>query len=358
MTDPQNPSPYGGPPQGDPQFGQPPYGQPQYGQPPQPYPPQPYQPQQPPTQYGPPAYGQPQQPSPYGQDYAPYAQQGYGDPAYGGGYPPQGPPAAPPASAGKGKWVAPALGVIVALAVGGYFLFSSSSSSNNNAGGSPAGAVKALLEAGKTGNTAAANAVLCKADQTAHIVDSLATAGRITSYSIATTHQSGSHATIESTISTTQGVSNQHLTFPLLKEGGVWKVCFSSAGGGFLTPGPSSPASASTGSQSVAPPPSSASIPNLTNVCASFNDQPFPVATAYITAAEYGQPQIAAGCVWQNSVPASIASQLSGLSLSPDYNSATGAGPYVWTGAGGKKATVTVTKEPDGKYYVTKIEIS
>ena len=323
MTDPQDPPPYSGPP-----------------------------PSQNPAPWQPP-YGQPQQPSPYGQDYGQYAPPSYGEPAYGGF--PTEPPTPPPGGNGRGRWIALGAVVIAALGAGGYFLFVGNSNSGSD--GAPAAAVTQLLEAEKTGDSSGVNAALCAADRTAKIADSLALTGRITSYKVGATHESGSHATTDTTISTTQGATDEHLTFPLEKDGKVWKVCFTSTGGGFLTGGPSSSAPPSSGSQSTAPPPGP-TLPNLSNVCSSFNDQPFPVATAYITAAEYGQPQIASGCVWHDSVSAATARQLTGLSLTPDYSSAAGPGPYLWTDKRGTKVTITVTKESDGKYYITKIAIS
>lgn len=357
----QHMGPAGAPPP-PPAYGQPGYGQPTYEQP---------------------AYEQPtyEQPS-YGQ-----AQPGYGQPTYGaegyaqagyqqpyqqqqpayGQQPGFGYPGAPvPAARGgscKGMYAIIAAVVIAALAVGGYFLFKGGSGSG---GGTPAAAVTSLLKAGETQDVSAAKAVLCQADIKAGTVDNLASSGRITKYSVGQTHTSGNSATVDVTLSTSDGENNEHTTFPLTKENGSWKVCFPTSGSGSPQQSTSLTPSTSFTPSSSAPPASIPggggtslpTTPSLGNVCGTLDGQ--TAAYAYIGAAETGSTSIAQSCVYQNSVPESVTAALNGHTFYPsNSNATTTGGTFEFKDTqGSTTVTVKIAKESDGNTWVVGVTTS
>jgi hypothetical protein len=200
--------------------------------------------------------------------------------------------------------------VLVALGVGAYFLFSGGSASAST----PKDAAKALFEAGKTGDVAAARKALCAADNRAGIVSDLDKSGRIKSYSIDKVQQKNdTSATVTVTFTSTDNPSPQTVPFPVVKEDGKWKVCITKlTGGGGLVPGPSSGPPSGLPSISIPPIsglPSITGIPNGTNPCSYISD-PETVALAYVGAAEIGQTDVAQACVYQDSVPRSLTASL------------------------------------------------
>jgi len=337
----QQPPAYGPPPGQQPppgygQPGQPDYGQPQpppaYGQPPQP--PQYGQPQ--PPQYGqpqPPQYGQPQPPQydqpQYGQPQ--YGQQypGPGDTAQYGAVPPQYPTGGypPPGGAGGGGRKKGLIAGIGALVVAGIVVlvlllagvFSSSASA------SPRDQVKKLLDAGKANNVSAAKKVLCARDQAG--AEQLRQGGAIKSYTIKSVTTSGNSGAASVTITTSLTPAPISATFPLVKEGGTWKVCPDLSGttiSNAPTTGPSDfpsisslPSGVPTNLPSVSLP--SISVPNVSslptigpggiNPC-QFASSAGEAATIYVSAAETGNVDLAQACVADGAVPRSVAESL------------------------------------------------
>jgi hypothetical protein len=93
-------------------------------------------------------------------------------------------------------------------------------------------------------------------------------------------------------------------------------------------------------------------------LCTSAGGEPLVVATTYVYAAAYGVPSLAVDCVYHDAVPASVTARLQGKSFTPDFSSATGSGPFRYRADDGTTVVVTVTKEPDGRYYVTNVTVS
>lgn len=335
-----------------PGFGQQPPG---YGQPPPGY-------GQPPP-YGDPTYGDPTQTQPL------YGAPAYGAPGGGGNEPPQYPGYGPgPGDGGrsrKGLWISLAVAALAAAVVGAILLFTGSDAGAS----SPKDAVAKLLDAGKTGDVDAAKKVLCNEDVQLGTVARLQSQGNVKSYSIGKVEQKdGSHATVTATITSGNSSTPETSTLPVIKEDGGWKVCFTDG----LRQLPSNLSSASSGpSQSfpsasipVAPPSialPSISIPTglpslgLGSFCAS-TVSAFTTAQVYIGAVEIGSPDIAQGCVYQDSVPASVTRR---LGTGHRFYTPTGSqsGPvFEFRSSDGGKVEITVTKESDGKYYITKVE--
>jgi hypothetical protein len=366
---PQNPPDYG-------QQGYPPpgYGQPGYGQPPAPEYGQP--------QYAQPQYGQPGQP---GQPPQGYPQQpgNFGQP----GFPPPGyPPQQPTGTGGGGKRRKGLLigtGVIGALIIIAIVLLFTVGSSSSDA--TPAAAVKALLSAGKSGSLSGVKNSLCSQDQA--IVAAAAGSkdnpfvgsDRVTSYSVGAVTQSDStHASVAVTYKTTGDTTADSLTVPVEKDGGSWKVCFTSAsfGGGSALPSglPSSlasgllPSSLPSGLPSGLLPSGLASdlpsgllpsgVPTdigsiISGVCTSARTSAVGVVGAYLGLAESGQTAAAQGCTDPSKVSAATTAKFASKSYTP-----TGLNPdgteVDLTSSDGSKATIKVSKESVG-YLVTSV---
>ncbi len=329
---------------------QPPYpGQPEYGQqpPPPPYPGQPG--------YGPP----PGQPG-YGQQPPP----GYGGP--GGPAGPGGPGGLGAAGANrKGIYAAIGVAVAVAAAVAAYFIFSGGSASAST----PRDAVKKLLEAGKSNDVGAAKKVLCDGDIAVGTATKLGSSGRIVSYTIGKTSQKNGITTIEVTASTTQQPKPSSADFPVVKEHGKWKVCFTKGLSNLPTGIPSGlpsglpSAPSASGLPSGSDGPSSpntdlpSSLPGGLSICQGSRDA-LSAAEAYIGAAEVGLAQFAQSCVYQDSVPLSVTTSLNGKLFAPDSPNS-GGDTFVFKAVDSSSTVkVKVTKESDGHYYITGVQKS
>lgn len=387
---------------GSPDYGQeqPAFGEnqqpPEYGQP--------GEPQQPPPEYSPPP---PYSPPPAAGPQPDYGQQtGYGppptyaDPQYPTGqyptqqfpaaqYPPGAtpPPYQPyqqPAQPGggggrRGIVLAAIVALLVAAGVGAYFVFSGSSAD----AGTPKRAVSDLLDAGKTGDVAAAKKALCKSAANSGVVTALRSAGRITTYTVRSVRTIDStHAIVIARLATTQISTPIDATFPVVKEDGSWKACpdlssiSGSGSGGVPSNLPSGiPSSLPSGIPSVPvsipsvgslpsglpsfslPAGLPSSIANL-NPCSLSGGSVEQSATTYVGLAEVGEVSYAQACVYHDAVPKAVTQSL---------RATTSAGYYAPTGTHGNTVEfvsidgkshveVTMTKESDGSYYVTKVE--
>jgi hypothetical protein len=315
----------------------------------------------PPDQYGRAPYGDPQYPTTaYGpQEFSPCTGAAPAD--NGGG-------------ARKGVWMSAVVAVLAAAGVGAYFLFSGS-----NASASPADPVKALFEAGKTGDVTTARKVLCRADIAAGAVGSLANGGRVKTYRIGEVSQKNStHATVSATLTTADTSRSVSANIPVVEESGSWKVCFTENSTGAIVGGvssrsatgpavpvpipslsiPSIPVPSVSLPSIPVPPVSLPSIPALGNFCAT-SVSAFTTAATYIGAIEIGSDDLAQGCVYKNSVPKSVTDELgAGNKFYVPTNSA-GGGPVFNFVTIDRSSTVKVivTKESDGKYYVTRVHV-
>lgn len=383
---------------GQPEQPQQPYGQPQYGDPTRPYEPTPpYEatpPNEPPAYQPPPPYGQPTQPygqppaygqpPGYGQPYGDPGQPQYGQPGYGApppGFGPGGPggptgPGGPgqPAGGGgrRGLWAGIGLVALLVLGIGAFLLLSGGDSSS----ASPKDPVKTFMEAGKTLDFDKAKSVLCKADLNDPDLVKQEDADRVVSYTIGTvTKKDSDHATVRVSVVTKGESKAQSADLPVKKEGGKWKVCVSDMFANLPT---SLPTGFSSGIPSEFPtnliptglPTEVTDLPSglpsglpTSGICASAEDALTPAET-YMGLASFGFTSVAQACVYQDSVPQSVTARLSGGTLYTPGQDKTGddnhgpKGEYDFTSIdGSKKVTVTVTKQSDGKYYVTGVDI-
>jgi hypothetical protein len=261
--------------------------------------------------------------------------------------------------------------VLAALGIGAYFLFSGGSAG----AATPTAAVRQLLDAAKRGDVPAAERALCAADQNQEVLADLRSAGRLSSYSIVSAKQTdGRHAVVRARVTFALFPQPQSLTTPVVKEGGAWKVCptysSQSGSGGGTQPSaaptlgvPPSGAPAPSGFPSVSIPP--IAIPSLSvpsgipgfNPCAFTSGDALRAATTYVGLAELGETSVAQACVYHDAVPRSVTASLHvagpGSYFAPSGHS--GATFDFAAIDGSAHLSVTVTKEPDGRFYVTKV---
>lgn len=361
MSDPNHPdqgSEYG---QQPPYTDQPSYGQqpPPYGQQPPPYGQQPGD--QPTTQYG----QQPDQHTmPYGQPLYPGPDYGQAGQQYGG--PPQypgGPPAGTSGGGHRGLLISAIIAVLAALAVGAFFLFSGDGASAS----SPKDAAKGLLEAGLKNDLNGAKKFLCAADNRAGMVNQLGAGEKLKTYKIDDVAQVGDNrATVTVTITTSGTGAPQILPLPVVKEDGKWKVCISDLRGPSSQPSLPSVTLPPVGLPSGGIPPitiPSVTLPPMsnlpttvpTNPCAYIAD-PETVALAYVGAAEIGETDVAQACVYQDSVPRSVTAGLAAQGSELFAPAGSNGSTYQFASLDGQThLAVTVTKESDGSYYITKV---
>jgi hypothetical protein len=328
--------PYGQPAQ--PGYGQPQYGQPDYSQP----------------QYGQPGYGQPQ----YGQPD--YSQQQYGQPAYG---------YVPPVQQGSGSggnkglmYGAIALVVVAALGVGGYFLFAGGNDKKSGGNGDAKSAAEALLKASEAQNIDAAKAVLCKEDLADSALITALQSVHVTSYTIGNVDQNGDVTVVHANIQAQGTGSTPDGKIPVIQEDGKFKVCLSRSTGGSPMSGGSSGAATS----SVAAPPSTSDFPSQPSVpssasgvvCDDSQTDAFGVADWYMIKVEDGEDDGAQACTFPNTVPASVTASISGKNFEPDFGSGGETGPFIFNAKDGTSVSVSVTKESDGKFYVTGVKVN
>lgn len=268
-----------------------------------------------------------------------------------------------PAHAGSGgsntKLLA-ALGVLIVACVVVLVLALLGTFDTARTSGSPRQVAAALLDAGKAHDVDAARKVLCERDLQTGTAGNIASM-TISRYSIDAVSQSSDTATVTATV--TDGGSNRVIPIPVIKEKGAWKVCLligANLGGSSSASAPSG----STGSTGSAPtsPAGSTPVPSVSvptdvgiDVCHTSTTAEM-TAQVFVGALALGQADLAKPCVFNNSVPAST---LEAIAASDTlYSQTSGSGStFVFTSSDGtKKLTVTVTKESDGKFYVTGLQ--
>lgn len=306
-----------------------------------------YGPPQPPA-YGP--HGEPHYPD-YGQAQYP----DYGQPQYPPPYPPQYPPRYPARRSRRPLWIVLAVVVLAALGVGAFFLFSGGGSTTAH---SPRAAVSKLLDADSNDDAEATKQALCQADANDTVVARLRSAGRVTSYTIDTVRTVSAEAALVRTTLTTSVESNPFPTeFRVIKEDGSWKVCPDAPLPGQSTSSTGSSAAPSTPSQ-LSPSLPTGAPPNLgglSNPC-SFASEPLTAATIYVGLAEINEVDYAQACVYPNTVPRSTTASLGGSGTLYEADPQSTTSPITFTSSDGTTTLeITVTKESDGVYYVTKV---
>jgi hypothetical protein len=108
----------------------------------------------------------------------------------------------------------------------------------------------------------------------------------------------------------------------------------------------------------VAPPNNEPPGGGPTNPCSYMSD-PQAVALAYVGTAEIGQTDIAQSCVFRNSVPRSVTASLAASTGRLFAPAGSNGSTYEFASLDGHtRLAVTVTKESDGTYYVTRVVTS
>jgi hypothetical protein len=251
--------------------------------------------------------------------------------------------------------------VAATAAVLAYTLLSPGSSTAST----PQSAVKALLDAGMHNDVKSAEAVLCAGDRAIGQVSHLQSSGRITTYEIGDESTANGVRFVAATFATSKTWTPSTEKFPVVKENGSWKVCFSREIA--TAPGASAAGMPSGGvpSQGLPVTAGSARTPVLpTNLpggaagLCSGSTSSFGVASTYVGLAEIGEPQAAQSCVFHDQVPLAVTQRLSGKLFGPvtsDQNASVIA--FRSTDAS-IRVSVTTAKEADGAYYVTAVTIT
>ncbi len=154
-------------------------------------------------------------------------------------------------------------------------------------------------------------------------------------------------------------------SFPVVKEGRSWKVCFSTAIDSVQRPSPTNGIPTTDTATTTAPgsensSPASgvstlpSSLPGAAGVC-SGSTSGFGVASDYVGAAEIGVPQVAQACVYQNQVPEAVTTGLAGKLYVPTTTDQNAMVIDFEANDRTRKLTVTTAKEPDGHYYVVAV---
>ena len=312
---------------------------------------------QPGGQYGE-QYGQPQYPGQqYGQPQYPGGQ--YGDQHYG----------APPPNPGRSrKGVFIGLGAVVVAGLAVLVLAVTGVFSGDTATGTPTQPVQALLEASRSQDLTGVKANLCAGDQNRSGLEDSVGSNRATDFTVGSVEQTQPDAAlVNATVTTAEDTVD--IQFPVVKENGAWKVCFSRAGQpGLGLTGASTP-SATPPSYTVpsltapsiptipslsAPSLSAPSLSGLGSICASSKDAQ-STARLFISAITLSSIDLAEGCVYDNRVSRARIESLTGTgrTYSPSLPT-TDQGPTftVKSVSGDHTLRVTVEKQSDGKYYV------
>jgi hypothetical protein len=337
-----------------------------------PYSPQPYYPTQPiePTagsSFGTPAYGQPAYPPPAG----PGGPIGPIAPVNGGD------------SGRRGMWAAIGAIVVVAAMILAYFLFFAGASGAS----SPTGAVSHLLDAGKKRDVAAAKKYLCKADLAGGLTSRINADQAIDTYRILGQSKRSDITYVSASVKAVGDPSPSTLDFPVVKEGGAWKVCFRAGGG--ATPGgaPASggptaigtdtgqatapgtnanggnsgntglPSQLPTGFPSALPSELPTALPGGASICANA-ESGRDAAVTYVGAAEIGGTGLAQSCVYQGIVPQATTAKIAGHFFAPRSTDPNATVVDFASVDGSTQLTVTTAKKSDGKWYVVGVKLA
>jgi hypothetical protein len=338
-------------------------------------------------QYPPPQNGFP---APYPPGYAPSSESpaGGGWAQVGSSGPPPG-----PGSPKAHRRVLATLGalVVVSIAVAAYIVLAA----GKTTAATPTAAANGFLKAVRNDDLAKARAFVCTGNES---LLTAATGPGLSSYSVGKVQKQDSrHATANVTVQT--GGASQTIDLPVVRQGRGWRVCFtvSSVFNGqtiavpaLPTPTPLAkapatssvrpslkPSSVPTSGRSTGRSSSGGALPdvpglgalsglssdlsslglNSLHLCGDQSD-PQVVATAYVAAALTG---IAIGdgvCVYQHAVPAATTRQLAGRVFVPDSEASGTAAVATYhfqSISDSATAVVTVTRESDHKYWVTKV---
>ncbi len=276
---------------------------------------------------------------------------------------------------------------VVALAVGGYFLFSGGDGSSGS--DAPVATVKQFMQAAQGHDLTATKQLLCKADVAHGLQNSVTGAARILSYSVGATTTRNGVTTVTLRSSTTLDPQPTTEQIPVVSEGGSWKVCISDE----TPPSRLAGARPGAGRPSVGARPTRSTRPTEADLPAEpgptkvihrasparrpsasvhpsrpvAGPRPGPsicsgaanglnAAEIYVGTAQSGLATYAQTCVYANRVPLSVTRSLTGKKYRPQ-TSDPNAGRYVFVASGGgSRVTVTMAKL-SGHYYVTGAQV-
>jgi hypothetical protein len=260
--------------------------------------------------------------------------------------------------------VVAAIVLVIAGGVLAYFL----SSSSPSGAATPVAAVQRLLDAGRRNDVAKARSVLCSGDRALGQLSHLPSSGTIATYKIGTQSVVNHLTVVQASYTTSTSAVTTTETFPVVKENGSWKVCFTKAIAS--VPGQPSTLSSSGGSGSSGSllPSASVTLPSglpsglgslsgAASLC-SGSTSGFGVASTYLGAVALRVLPIAQACVYHNQVPESVTTSLAGTLFRPVTTDQNASVIDFASTVGAKKVRVRTARESDGLYYVIDVTVS
>ncbi len=273
--------------------------------------------------------------------------------------PPYAPPREATVTGPSRKRIAVILAALAVAAGGGlaYLLAPSSPSGATT----PAAAVERLLSAGQHDDIGKAQAVLCAGDRALGQLSHLPRSGTIASYQIGTQSVLNHLTIVQATYTTSTSVAATTETFPVVKENGSWKVCFTKAIATVPSNRPAPSSSTGLPPTSFTPPsglPSGlVALPGAASLC-SGSTSGFGVASTYLGAVALRVVPIAQACVYHDLVPESVTTSLAGTLFKPVTTDQNASVIDFASTVGAAKVTVRTAREPDGLYYVIGVTVS
>jgi len=170
----------------------------------------------------------------------------------------------------------------------------------------------------------------------------------IVSYTIKSVEKDGDRTYVNASVRTSDDTHEVDGKVPVAREGGAWKVCFSRGIGETTTDVTSSSSTPST----TGPPPTVSG-----EACDTTGQSDPSIVADHYAVPNGGSADRAQACVYQGSVPVSVTKQVVVQYLIYDHG--VGGGPFVYKDEkDGSTVTVTVTRESDGKFWVTDVSMS
>jgi hypothetical protein len=259
-----------------------------------------------------------------------------------------------------GRWTVIVLVAIVIAAAGGvlgYFL----SSSSPSGAATPAAAVQRLLDAGQHNDVGKARAVLCSGDRALGQLSHLPSSGTIATYEIGTESVVNDLTVVQASYTTSTSAVTTTETFPVVKENGSWKVCFTKAIASVPSPSTLSSSGSllpsASGTLPSGMPSGLGSLSGAASLC-SGSTSGFGVASTYLGAVALRVLPIAQACVYHNLVPESVTTSLAGTLFRPVTTDQNASVIDFASTVGSKKVRVRTARESDGLYYVIEVSVS
>ncbi|MDP9116811.1 MAG: hypothetical protein M3O28_06055 [Actinomycetota bacterium] len=243
-----------------------------------------------------------------------------------------------------------AAAVILSVAFGGR---------SQPAAKTPAEAVARLLDAARSSDIGAAKAALCREDQRLGALSHLQGLGVIESYTIGAVGTQQGFTVVNASFITSRTSVAQPQVFPVVDQGGSWRVCFSLAINSALSAHPTSGAPTLPGLfvTPVATPTAPSGLVGNGGPQCTGQASGYDVALNYIGSAEIGSSAAAQSCVYRGLVAPAVTAGLAGQLYGPVTQDGAATVIVFHSSATGATVTVTTAREHDARFYVTSVSV-